>query len=93
MEAGKFLHDFFIGIATDPRIGSTHIALFSAILYLYEQQGFQNPVRCFRTDLMPPAKILAQATFHKTIKELSDYGYLKYESSFNRSASKIYLHK
>ena len=93
MERHKQLNDFFEGIARDPRIGSTHIALFSAILHLYERQGFQNPVMVYRAELMPVAKILAQATFHKTIKELNDYGYLKYESSFNGSASKIYLIK
>lgn len=91
MEQLKPMTDFFSGIATDPRIGSTHIALFSAIMNLYIQSGYQNPLVVYRCILMPSAKIFGLGTFHKTIRELNEYGYLKYESSFNRKGSKIFL--
>jgi len=43
---------------------------------------------------MELAKISGVATYHKTIRELHEYGYIKYQPSYNRfSRSRIYINK
>ena len=92
MDQIKPLSDFFTAIDKDPRISITHIGLYAALLQYWSEHHFENPVYVFSYDVMPIAKISASTTFHKTIRELSEYGYIKYEPSFKRNkGSKVYF--
>ncbi len=76
--------DFFSAIADDPRISTTHISLYMALLKLWGEQGFQNPIRVFSYEVMPLCKISGIATYHKSIRELHQYGYIQYAPSYYR---------
>lgn len=92
MEQLKPLSDFFNAIAGDPRISITHIGVYAALLQYRLEHEFQNPMQVFSYEIMKIAKISASATYHKSIKDLNDFGYLKYEPSFKRNqGSKVYF--
>ena len=90
----KPLSEFFSAIAHDPYIGTTHISLYMGLLNYWNEHGCKNPISVFRHELMELCKISGYATYHKCIKELSDYGYIKYMPSYNRNRrSLVYLLK
>jgi len=84
--------DFFTAISNDHRISSTHISVFAALLYYKFGKGFPDPVSAYSADIMPIAKLSAAKTYRKCVRELSDYGYLRYVPSLKKNqASRIYL--
>ena len=83
MEELKALIDFYSAIQNDNRIGPTHISLYLALFYFYVLNHFQNPVLITRAGVMHRAKICGLATYHKCIKDLSDFGYISYKPSYN----------
>lgn len=94
METLNPLSEFFSAIKKDGRISITHIGVYAALLQHWKEQDFSNPVTAFSHDIMDIAKISSPATYHKCIRDLNEFGYIRYEPSFNRkSGSKIYLHE
>lgn len=92
MENLNPLSDFFSAIESDGRISITHIGIYAALLQYWKEHEFQNPIQAFSYEIMRIAKISASATYHKSIKDLSDFGYIKYEPSFKRNqGSKVYF--
>ena len=88
------LCDFLRGITQDPRIGFAHIALYAALFQRWILEGAAGPVSGFSHELMPLAKIGSSATYHRVLRELDAYGYLRYEPSFSRlRRSRIYLNR
>lgn len=85
MDTLQPLSDFFIAIEKDPRISITHIGIYAALLQYWKEQNYINPMRVFSYEIMRIAKISASATYHKSIRSLSDFGYIKYEPSFKRN--------
>jgi hypothetical protein len=83
---------FLEGIRDDPRICPSHISLFLAILQYSREHERQNPICIFSRDLMPLAKISAAGTYHRCVRELQEYGYIKYAPSYNHFlGSLVYL--
>jgi hypothetical protein len=92
MDNLKPLSDFFLAIEKDFRISTTHIAIYAALLQYRIGKGFINPIQVFRHEVTPLAKISSAYTYHKCIKELSSYGYIKYVPSFKKTqGSMIYF--
>lgn len=92
MDVLKPLSDFFIAIERDPRISITHIGIYAALLQYWKEHQYANPIQVFSYEIMHIAKISASATYHKSIRDLSEYGYIKYEPSFKRNqGSRIYF--
>src|SRR5256885_9301128 len=86
------LIEFFIAIRDDPRISPVHISLFMAIMQHWNDNDCKNPICVFSHELMKLAKISGVATYHKSTRELDEYGYIKYEPSYNHSrGSVIYI--
>ncbi len=86
------LSDFFSAIEHDHRISITHIGIYAALLQYWKDHDFKNPIEVYSYEIKRIAKISASYTYHKTIKDLNAYGYIKYEPSFNRKrGSRIYL--
>jgi len=83
------LIEFFSAIKDDTRIGPVHISLFMAIMQHWNQNKCKSPIRVFSRELMQLAKISGVATYHKSIRELDEYGYIKYEPSFNHHKGSI----
>lgn len=92
MEQLKPLSDFFTAIEQDGRISITHIGIYAALLEYLAQMGYNNPIVAFSYDIMKIAKISSAMTYHKCVKDLNAYGYIRYEPSFNKNkGSKIYF--
>jgi hypothetical protein len=88
------VEDFFSAIADDPRINTTHISLYMALLKIWGERRFQNPIRVFSHEVMPVCKISGIATYHKSIRELHQYGYIRYVPSYYRYlGSLVYMSK
>ena len=86
------VEDFFSAIADDPRINTSHISLYMALLKLWGEHGCQNPIRVFSHEVMPVCKISGIATYHKSIRELHEYGYIRYVPSYYRfTGSVVYM--
>jgi hypothetical protein len=83
MKHVHLLQEFFAAIRDDPRIGTSHISLYAALFQLWSRQNFRYPMRVFSKELMPLCKIYGTATFHKSIRELHEYGYIRYVPSFD----------
>ena len=92
MDQAKPLSDFFTAIENDGRISITHIGVYAALLQYRIDKGFANPIHAFGKEIMRIAKISAPFTYHRCVKELSEYGYINYIPSFKRNqGSKIYF--
>ncbi|WP_413998143.1 hypothetical protein ACMDB5_10120 [Flavobacterium sp. W1B] len=93
MESLKPLSEFFSAIEKDYRISITHIGIYAALLQYRTDKGFTNPIQVFSYEIMHIAKISAAATYHKCVRELNEYGYIRYEPSFKRNqGSRIYFY-
>ncbi|MNE45691.1 hypothetical protein D3C87_791200 [compost metagenome] len=93
MEKLKPLSDFFTAIENDYRIGPMHIAIYAALLQFRTVKGFINPIFVFSSEIIVIAKVSSANTYHKCLKELSEYGYVKYVPSFKKTqGSKIYFY-
>ena len=93
METVQTFIDFFEAIADDTRIGTTHICLYFALLKQSNDSLQCTPIILNRDSLMVTARI-SRRTYHKCLKELQEYGYIKYEPSSNPySGSKVYLNR
>ncbi|WP_072944978.1 hypothetical protein [Flavobacterium granuli] len=92
MESLTPLSNFFSAIEKDYRISITHIGIYAALLQFRMDKGLINPIQVFSFEIMYLAKISAPTTYLKCVKELSEYGYIKYEPSFKRNkGSKVYF--
>jgi hypothetical protein len=92
MEQLKTLSEFFVAIEHDPRISTTHIGIYAALLQYWKKHNYDNPVQAYSHEIMQLAKISTRATYNKVIKDLNRYGYIKYEPSFKRNqGSKLYI--
>lgn len=92
MEQLKSLSEFFTAIENDPRISITHIGIYAALLQYWRKHNYSNPVQACSREIMQLAKISARGTYHKIIKDLSEFGYIKYEPSYKRNqSSKVYM--
>ena len=83
MEAISQLSAFYLKVVDDPRIGPMHNSLYGALFSLWEKQDYAEPLSVFSYEAMPLCKFSSTATYHKTIKELHDYGYIRYIPSYN----------
>ena len=79
----KLLTGFFEKVDTDNRLNPTHISMYMAIFQFWNINHFRNPISISRNQVMRVSKICSNATYHKCIKELHEYGYLEYFPSFN----------
>jgi len=92
MESLKLLSAFFESIEKDFRIGSTHIAIFSALVQFWMQKGMINPIQAYSIEIQNIAKIISPKTYHKCMRELHEYGYLFYVPTKNKNRrSSIYF--
>jgi len=70
-------------MAEDSSMLASHVSLFSTLFSCYQQSGFQNPFAITRKAVMGFCKIASIATYHKCIRELDEYGYIRYQPSFH----------
>jgi hypothetical protein len=77
------VNTFFNAIANDARISPAHVSLYMALLHIWSSRFFTIPLYIYSNEIMPLAKICGTATYHRSIRELDKYGYIKYIPSHN----------
>ena len=83
---------FISNVRNDPRIAPSHISLVVAIIQYAIEHDIVNPLTIPKRELMNLAKISCEGTYHKNIRQLHEYGFIRYVPSFNRfEGSKIFL--
>lgn len=70
---------FYKAIDWDARIGYTHVALYTALLYQSAKKR-EDPFPIYRSELVRQAKI-CRKTYNKCMNELAAYGYIQYAPS------------
>ena len=70
-------------MGADSRILTTHVSLFAALFVCWQHGGFANPFAVTRKKLMAYSRIASFATYHKCIKELDAFGYIRYQPSYH----------
>jgi len=75
-----------------PEFKANHITLYMALFLEWNNHNFVNPIFAFRKQLMERAKIKSKTTYYKVIKDLDNYGFVKYNPSPDQElASQIHL--
>jgi len=82
---------FFDAIETDARISITHIGIYLALLQYRIRAGLINPIQDFSREIMDIAKSSPAIPCHKCIRDFSEYGYIRYEPSFNKKKEVKYI--
>ncbi len=77
------LNGIFADFYADDRLHGSHISLYLAIFYYWNLHHFAEGYFANRTELMQMAKIGSRSTYHRLIRELSDWGYIEYLPSRN----------
>lgn len=78
-------------MSSDKRLLATHVSLYTALFVCWQRQGFAQPFFVCRRVLMAFSKIASVATYHKCIKEMNEFGYIRYQPSFNpKKGSLVY---
>ena len=92
METIRKLWGFLEAAEADPKLTPSHISLYLALVYAWEEGGSQNPVSVHRSEVMRRSKIAGRTTYQKCIQDLDRYGYIRYIPSFNHYiGSVVYL--
>jgi len=70
-------------MSSDDRLMATHVSLFTALFIQWQRNGFASPFSITRRELMTHSKIASVATYHKCIRQLGDYGYIRYQPNYD----------
>jgi hypothetical protein len=70
-------------VEEDPRISTAHISVYLALWKRWVDKGYEQPLSFFRVELVAVCKIASFNTYYKIIRELHEYGYIRYIPSYN----------
>jgi hypothetical protein len=76
-------------VASDERLKPTHISLYFALCHWWITNSFKQCYNVSRRRLMKSSRIHSKSTYHKTIAELVDMGYITYCPSFHPKEGSI----
>ncbi|CDF80292.1 conserved hypothetical protein containing HTH do main [Formosa agariphila KMM 3901] len=79
----KHLNAIFKVFQNDPRLNPSHISLYMALFQYWNYKSFQDTIFISREDIMNMSKLGSKTTYHRCIKNLSDWKYLLYLPSHN----------
>jgi len=79
----KHLNGLYACFAKDPRLNPTHISLYMALFQLANNHRFPEIFYISRNEVMLLSKIGSHSTYHKCLKDLDHWSYIKYLPSFN----------
>lgn len=92
MNRDKHLTFFFDKITADKVLNPTHISLYMSLFQIWNRNKFISPVSITRSELMLNSKINSKSTYHKCMKTLQEFGYIKYEPSHHPfKSSQVHL--
>lgn len=72
------LNQFLKKVEESNKVCPTHINLHLALFYLWNHHHFQSPITTTHIELMHMSKFNFKTTFHKCIKDLVNWKWIKY---------------
>ena len=72
---------FLEAVREDNRISPVHISLFIAIAQQWRNKDCSNAICILTREIMQLSKISGRATYYRCLKELHEYGYIRYSPS------------
>jgi hypothetical protein len=86
------LNRVFEQIISDQRLTPFHVSLYFSLFQYWNIAKFRNPISISRDDQMNASKIGSVNTYLRCLKELDQWGYIRYEPSHNpMKGSLVYL--
>jgi len=79
----KHLSAFLEKISSDYRLNPSHVSLYMALFHFWNLNRFENPISISRSQSLKVSKIGSNHTYHKCLRELSEFGYICYKPSHN----------
>jgi hypothetical protein len=79
-----YLIQFLRQAASDPWIGTAHIAIYVALFDLWLANEGRDPVSFTKETVMDAAKVRSRRTFYECMWTLRDHGYIRYLPSQNQ---------
>jgi hypothetical protein len=83
----EMLIGFFQRAKDDIRLSSRHISVYAVLFQFFAENNCHNPMLITRKKIMRLSKIKSTATYHKSLAELQEFGYITYCPSFNPGIS------
>ncbi len=88
----KHLNAVFQKFYADKRLNTTHVSLYMALFQFWNLNRFREEFYIDRQEVMELSKIGSTATYHRCLKQMDSWNYLKYMPSHNPyKGSKIKL--
>ncbi|MWW26055.1 hypothetical protein [Algibacter lectus] len=88
----KHLNAVFQKFYADKRLNTTHVSLYMALFQFWNLNRFREEFYIDRQEVMELSKIGSTATYHRCLKQMDSWNYLKYFPSHNPyKGSKIKL--
>jgi len=79
-------------LSSDDRLTVWHMCMYTAMLQIWFQSDCSNPFQISRSRILKLSHIGNIVTYHKCIKELVNFGYIKYFPSYHPlNGSKVFL--
>ena len=79
----RHLNGLFEKMNRDDRLTAYHISLYMSIFQLWNMNRFKNPVPIDRGEMMELSRIGGRNTYARCMKELDQWGYIRYSPSGN----------
>ena len=79
----KHLTAVYEKFADDDRLNPSHVSLYMALFQFWNLNRFRNPVSVARGEVMKLSKIASNKTYLKGLRELDQWGYIRYFPSRN----------
>lgn len=83
MSSDSYFTSAFDQIEKDNRLNPSHISVYVVLLNIWHKKQFQTPMNITRKEILLAGKVKSKATYHKCMKELHEYGYIKYIPSYD----------
>ncbi|RAW01098.1 hypothetical protein [Pseudochryseolinea flava] len=91
VDRDKKLLGFLQRIVGDSRLSPHHLALATALCQRWIVNEFHYSYNVSRNMLMKASRIRSQVTYHKVMKDLERYGYLRYNPSYHPKAGSVII--
>jgi hypothetical protein len=82
----RHLNGFFAQLAEDKRMSSYHISLYFALFQQWNEQRFAEQFIITRGETMDLSRLGSLNTYARCMKELTEWGYIRYNPSSNLHA-------
>ena len=83
MNSQLVFNEMFRIMAADQRISVWHFSIYMSLFHKWLLNGLVNPLSISRRQIMEQTHIRSIVTYHKCIRQLQDFGYIRYEPSYN----------